>query len=370
MKKMIAMAMTMVLIMGTFMGCSSSESEGNTTSDTETTDEAGSGEEKILNIFTWEGYFPQEVLDGFTESTGIKINYSPFQTNEEMLTKLQATDGGEYDLIIASDYIIETARQEGGLMMELDRSLIPNFENLDEAYLNQYYDPENVYTVPHAPGTPVIVYNPATLPDGVEINGYEDLWNSALADNVAMMDDSRNVLGITLKTMGKSFNEEDVNVLEDAGEKLMELQPNIRMLNTNNLQSAILTGEVAVGYMFTSQAAMAIMENPDLEIVYPEEGMGFGIDSMFIAANAPHAENAHAFINYVLEAETAATVSSGIMYLCPNEAAKDFLPEAYTSNAAVFIPSEKIGNTEFIKPINEEAVAAHDKIWTEFKQGQ
>ena len=282
-----------------------------------------------------------------------------------MLTKLEATDGGDYDLVIASDYIIDVARKKGGILGELDRSLLPNFKNLDEAFLNQFFDPENLYTIPYSAGTPLILYNDEKV--DVDIKGYSDLWDPSLTDSIAAMDDGRNMIGMTLKSMGKSLNETDPAVLEEARTKLMELKPNIRMLTYNNLQTVLLTGEASVAYMFSSQAAMALAENPLLKVVYPSEGMGFGIDSLFMPKNAPHPTNTHAFMNYLMGAEVGASVSSQIMYLCPNKASAEFLPAEYTSNAALFIPSDVLGNTEFMEDVGE-ATSTYDKIWTEFKQ--
>lgn len=318
-----------------------------------------------LNIFTWDGYFPPDVLEEFTADFGVKINISNFESNEEMLTKLEATGAGDYDIVVASDYIIDIARRKGGILRELDKSKIPNFGNIDEAFLSQFYDPENQYTVPYGPGTPLIVYDPAVCK--VDIKGYEDLWNPELRDSIVTMDDARNLIGITLKSMGKSFNETDPAVLEEAGKKLIELKPNIRTLSMNNLQDVILSGEASVGYMFTAQVVMALQGNPNLQVVYPEEGMGFGIDNMFIPQNAPNLDNAHAFINFILEPEIGARVSSQIMYLCPNKASAEFLPEEFKSNKALFIPSEVLGNTEFIQDVGE-ATALYDRVWTQFKQ--
>ena len=111
------------------------------------------------------------------------------------------------------------------------------------------------------------------------------------------------MIGITLKTMGKSFNETDPAVLDEAKAKLMELKPNIRTLAMNNLQDVILSGEASVGYMFTAQVVMALQANPELKVVYPEEGMGFGIDNLIVPLNAPHEDNAFSFINYIQKKE-------------------------------------------------------------------
>lgn len=362
MKRMIARVSAAVMALAMLAACGNST---GSTPEASTPADSSSKTGGMVNIFTWDGYFPQDVIDGFTETTGIKINFSNFESNEEMLTKLEAVKGGEYDIIIASDYIIDIARKKGGLLGELDKSKLPNYGNLDSAFLGQFFDPEDKYAIPYAAGTPLIVYDPAKVP--FEITGFEDLWNPELKDSIAAIDDGRNLIGITLKTMGKSFNETDPEVLAQAGDKLMELKPNIRMLTYNNIQSALIGGEATVGYMFSSQVALALDARPDLKVCYPKEGMGFGIDAMFTPVNAPNRDNAHAFMNYIMDAQVGAKVSSQIYYLCPNKASAPYLPESFTSNAALYIPSDVLGNTEFIEDVGE-ATAIYDKLWTDFKQ--
>lgn len=370
MKRIIAISLVAVMALSILAGCGTapapSPSSGAPVSSGESTSPGSApAEEKVLNIFTWDGYFPQDVLDDFVAQTGIKLNFSNFESNEEMLTKLEAAKGGDYDLVIASDYIIDIARKKGGLLGELDKNLLPNYQNLDPAFQSQFFDPDNMYTVPYSAGTPLIVYDQAKV--GFEITSFEDLWKPELKDSIAAIDDQRNMLGITLKTMGKSFNETDPAVLEEAGKKLMELKPNIRVLTYNNIQDNIIGGEANVGYMFSSQVALALDARPDLSVCYPKEGMGFGIDSMFVPINAPHKGNAHTFINYILDAEVGAKVSSQIYYLCPNKASAPFLPDSFKNNKALYIPSEVLGNTEFIQDVGE-ATAVYDRLWTQFKQ--
>ncbi|MGI5958055.1 MAG: ABC transporter substrate-binding protein [Massiliimalia sp.] len=355
MKKIAAVLLASILSMSVISGCGSSSSNNGG----DTAKDSGS-----VNIFTWDGYIPEDVQKGFTDSTGIKINYSNFESNEEMLTKLQAgTDG--YDVVIASDYIIDIAVREGGIISELDLEKIPNFKNISPAFQNQYYDPENKYTVPYAAGTPLIVYDPSVV--DIEITTYDDLWNEALADSVVMMDDGRNIIGMTLKSMGKSMNETDPAVLEEAKEKLLKLTPNIRSMAVNQIQDLLISGEASVGYMFASQAAIALETNPDLKVVYPTGGMGFGIDSAFVPEKSANKDNAYAFLNYILDGEVGAQISSQIYYLCPNQAADEYLPDSYKENAALFIPEDALQDTEFIKDVGD-ATSIYDKIWTEFKQ--
>jgi len=347
MKKLISLALACAIGISVTAGCGKTDSE-----------------EKVLNVLTWDGYIPEDIMTEFQQETGITMNFANFNDNEEMLSKLEATNASEYDIVIGSDYIIDIARNQG-LLAELDKEKIPNYQNLDPAFLNQYYDPENLYTVPYAAGTPLIVYDPAKV--GIEIKSFADLWNPALENSIVTMDDARNIIGITLKTLGKSMNETDETVLEQAKEKLLELKPNIHHLDYNNPHESVISGEVSVAYMFTPQVLLALEARPDLKVVYPSEGMGFGIDSWFVPLNAPHKDSAYAFLNFILDAENGARISEQVLYLCPNQASDAYLSEAFKNNQALHIPSEILGETEFIQDVGE-ATAIYDRIWTEFKQ--
>jgi spermidine/putrescine transport system substrate-binding protein len=325
---------------------------------------AKASEEKVLNIFTWDKYIPQNVLNQFKKETGIKINYSNFESNEEMLTKLKAAKGGSYDIVIASDYILDIARKSN-LLSQLDKKKIPNYKNIDPAFQSQYYDSKNQYTVPYIAGTPLIVYDPKKVK--IDIKGYNDLWNPALKDSVVTLDDQRNIIGITLKTLGKSFNTTDAATLKKAKEKLFKLKPNIRALDYNTPQNLLLNGEASVAYMFTAQVVAALNKRPDLKVVYPKEGMGFGIDNVVIPKNAPHKNAAHKFLNFILKPKVGADISSQLLYLCPNKAARKYLPKSFLNNRALYIPSSILGKTEFIKDVGK-ATKTYDQIWTEFKQ--
>lgn len=339
-------------------GCGASQTPAQTPAAAPDAAAPVSTEEKVLNLFTWATYFPDDILNEFTGQTGIKINYSTFESNEEMLMKLES--GGEYDLVLASDYIIDIARGQD-LIAKLDKEKIPNFKNINPAFQSKYYDETNEYTVPYSAGIPLIIYNPEMT--DVEVKGYADLWNPAFQDSVVVMDDARNVIGLTLKTMGKGLNETDPAALEAAKEKLLTLKPNIRSLDYSTPYNLMIGGETAVGYMFTSQIITALNEKPDLKVVFPEEGLGFGIDSCFIPAKAPHPDNAAAFLDFILEGKRSAHITDQIFYISCNSAATEFL-----ANQALVIPDEAIENAEFIQDVGETTQLYND-IWTAFKQG-
>lgn len=310
-----------------------------------------------LVLFTWESMFPQEVLDEFTERTGVEVIYSNFDTDETMLEKLAQAEGGDYDVIVADDYIIEQAIQEG-LVSEIDRDVVTNFGNINPLYQGQFYDPEDKYTVPYGAGIPLIVYDP-TLTD-VEIRGYNDLWDPALEDSVAITANYRVINGITLLSMGKSMNEEDVSVIEEAGQKLLELAPNIRLIQDDNTQDSLLNGEASAAFLYTSQVTTVMAENPDLEVVYPEEGLGFGIMGAFVPSAAPNAEAAQEFLNYLLEPEVFAQCMDYIGYYNTSSASDELV------NPDLVVP-DSVTKGEIIQNVSAEADEAYNRNWTEFK---
>ncbi len=331
--------------------------ETETEVQTEAEAAVGNGE---LVIFTWEGMFPDEVLDGFEEKYGIEVVYSNFDTDETMLQKLSTAEGGDYDLIIADDYIIETAIAEG-LVQKLDQDKLANWENINPVYQSQFFDPENEYTVPFGAGIPLIVYDPSVIE--FEMKGYEDLWNEELEDSVALLANYRVILGTTLLSMGESMNTEDVAVIEAAGAKLNEMAPNVRMIQDSNTQMALLNGEASAALLYTSQVYAALGENPDLKVCVPEEGLGFGVMAGFVPSKAPNAEAAHLFLDYILDAETAAKCFEWLGYYCTNKAAEEFISE----EAKQLLIAPEGATMEMVQNVSAEADEAYNKAWTEFK---
>lgn len=340
-KKIVSMILCAALAGSMLTGCGEKKEEDN----------------KELVLYTWEGLFPQEVLTDFEDETGIRIISSNFDSNETMFEKVQQSDGKDYDLVIGDDYIIEQI-VNNGLAKELDKEKLKNYDNINPLYQSQFYDPENKYTIPHGAGIPLIVYDPEQV--DFEIQGYEDLWNPALEDKIATIASYRAVEGMVLLTMGKSMNEQDPAVIKESGEKLKELAPNIRMIQDTNTQNALLNGEASVGILYTSQVIAALAENPDLKVVYPKEGLGFGIMNFFIPKNAPDAEEAYAFLDYILEPEVAAKCFDFVGYYCTNKAADELV------NPDLVVP-DSVTKGEIIQNVSTEAEEAYNQNWTEFK---
>ena len=311
-----------------------------------------------LVLYTWQGMFPQEVLDDFESETGIKITYSNFDTDETMLEKVSMAKGGDYDVVIADDYILEKVIQEG-LAEKLDKDKLSNFENINSLYQGQFYDPTDEYTVPYGAGIPLIVYDPDEV--DIDIEGYNDLWDPSLEDSIALTANYRVINGITNLVLGQDFNDQDTDDIAKTGEKLLELAPNVRLIQDDNTQDSLLNGEASVAFLYTSQVTAALQENPDLKVVYPEEGLGFGVMGMFIPSQAPDRDEAYQFMDYILQPENAAKCFDYIGYYSTNKAADSLL-----ENQDLVVP-DSVTEGSAVENISAEAEEAYNKNWTEFK---
>ncbi|MDR2371243.1 MAG: spermidine/putrescine ABC transporter substrate-binding protein [Treponema sp.] len=318
---------------------------------------------KQFTLFTWTEMFPQEILDGFENETGYKINYVNFDYNETMLTRLEAAKGGDYDLVIADDYIIETAVKEK-LVQKLDASKLSNYRNINPVYQKQFYDPRNEYTVPYGAGVQTIVYDPAEIQ--IPIRGYSDLWNEALVQKVGIIENYRVINGMALKVLGKSYNTEDLADIRSAGEYLRALAPNIRLIRDDNLQDDLVSGEISAAVMYTSQVTMAKMAKPDLQVVFPKEGIGFGIMAGFIPVKAPNPGAAYAFLDYILDAQRGADCFEYLGYYSTYKSSDPFIDSGYSE--FLTLPDGFNINMEMIQNISAEADEAHSLIWTAFKE--
>jgi spermidine/putrescine-binding protein len=304
--------------------------------------------------------FPQEILDGFKQSTGIEVVYKTFEFSEDMLTELEITNGGEYDLVIADDYIIEFVVAEG-LARKLDKTRMNNFSNINPTFQYQFYDPENEYTVPYGAGIQTIVYDPSKL--NLEIKGFADLWNTALRGSLGITANYRVINGMALKALGKSYNTEDVADINAAGNKLNALIPNIRIFRDLDLDKAMLDGEISAAVMYTGEVTRLMASHPRYKVVYPLEGIGFGIQAAFIPSNAPNSNAAHTFLNYIMDPKRGAQCFEYCGYYCTYTASEPFIGPQYKD----FLILPNFRDFEIIENLGRDAESAHVRIWRAFR---
>ncbi|MDD3225516.1 MAG: spermidine/putrescine ABC transporter substrate-binding protein [Clostridium sp.] len=351
--KFLSILLAVSVAMFTLSGCAS-------------TSASSKSEDKDVNIFTWANYVPDSVVKKFEQQTGIKVHYNNFSTNEEMLAKLQATKGSQYDVVICADYMIELmSKQKNVLMKPLDKSQIPNYKNIDKTYLNQYYDKGNKYSIPYSLGSEMIVYNPDKVKK--DIKGVKDLWDPSFKNSEALLEDPRSVIGMALTKLGYSINETDPTKLAKAREELTKLRPNVKVFDADTPYTSLINGDTSIGVMWGSQASAALKGNKKLKIVYPEEGMQFEEDNIFIPSKAPHEKNAEKFINFLLDGKISNETTVSTEYINVNDAAKKYMPKEYLNNKAVYVPESEFLKSKHLEDVGS-ATKEFDSIWSEFKQ--
>lgn len=351
--KSLIIVMAVFIASITLAGCSSSS---NT---------ATSSNEKVVNLFTWANYVPDSVVKDFEKQTGIKVNYNNFSTNEEMLAKLQAQKGSEYDVIICADYMVQLmSKQKNILMQPINKADIPNYKNIDKTYLNQYYDEGNKYSIPYSLGSEMIVYNPTKVKK--DINSISDLWDPSFKDDEVLLEDPRSVIGMALTKLGYNINETDTSKLNEAAAQLKTLRSNVKVFDADTPHNSLISGDTDLGVMWGSQASAALKGNPNLKIAYPKEGMQFEEDNFIIPVKAPHEKNAEKFINFLLEGKESAAITKSIEYINVNTAATKYMSKDLLNNKAVYVPQSEFKKAKHLQDVGD-ATKLYDKIWSEFK---
>jgi len=351
---------TLLVVAGVLGGCAQpAEPTGGGTGE----------EEKVLNLFAWSEYVPQALLDGFTEETGIQVNYDAFDSNEEMYAKISAGASG-YDLIQPSDYWIGVMSRQG-LLAEIDLTKIPNIVNADPSLPYDLYDPGHKYSVPYQWGSAALAVNTEKISE--PIDSYMDLWNPDYAGRIVLLDDERQVIGMALLALGYSPNTTDPAELEEAKQLLLELVPGVRLFDSSTPSTAILTGEADIGLIWNGEGGIAHAEDPAIDFVYPQEGTIFWYDNLAMVKGAEHPEAAHAFMDYVLRPDVSLLITAEFPYSNPNAAALALLqtedPEAYAAYMgfpAMNPPAEALANAFVLADVGS-ATEIYDTIWTEIK---
>jgi len=324
------------------------------------TEAAPVAEDNVLNIYNWNDYMDETLLTNFEKEYGIKINYSTFANNDE-LTKVLMAGPVEYDIVVPPNYGIQYLRNESKLG-SLDRSNIPNFNNIDPAFINPDYDPGNRYCIPYQWGTTGIGYNIKAT--GREIHGWSDVFDPAYAPRVSMLDDARESLGSILLYLGYSPNSTNLIEINEAAEFLKSHDDIITSFAPDTGQDQLVAGEVDIVLEYSGDIFQVMADNPDIRYVIPQEGALIWSDNLCLLASAPHKGNAEKFMNYLLEPEVGAALSNYLHYATPNQAALPFVNEEDRSNPGIY-PSEEVRARLFFSADLGSATQLYTDAWND-----
>ena len=321
---------------------------------------AVSSAKEELNLFGWSEYIPQDVIDGFTKETGIKVNFETFASNEEMLAKLIA-GGSNYDLIQPSDYAAEVlVRQK--LVAKLDKTLLPNLKFIAPEFTGWPHDPAGDYTVPYMGGTVGIVINTEVVK--TPVTGFKDLFQPQFKDRIVVPNDNREIVSWALRTLGLPINEINAEALAKARPVVAEWVKLIKLYDSDSPKTALLNGDVDLGIVWSGEAALLWAEDKKFRYVLPVEGAHQWVDLLAIPAEAPNKAAAHKFINYILRPEVSRLVSDAFPYTNPNLGARKLLSEEQRANYASY--PEGANKLEAFRDIGR-AASEIDRMMTDLR---
>ncbi len=314
-----------------------------------------------LNLFAWSEYVPQSVLDGFTQETGIQVNYETYASNEEMLAKL-LSGAANYDLIQPSEYVIEAMVKEK-MLVPLDHAKLPNLKNIGKEYWGQPHDPKLAYSVPYMQGTVGIAVNTQKVKD--PIAGYGDVFQEKYKGRIVILDDALEIVSWALATLGLGPDAVTKPNLEKVRPILAKWLPLVKVYDSDSPKTPLLNGDVDLGIVWSGEAAILIKEQPGkFAYVLPKEGAHMFIDNLAVPKGAEHVETAHRFIDYVLRPEVSAKISEEFPYTNPNVAARKLLTPEERANPASYPPGNpKLSTFRDIGPMAADV----DKLFTDLK---
>jgi putrescine transport system substrate-binding protein len=342
-------------------------------------------EEAVLNVYNWSDYIAEDTIANFEAETGIKVNYDVYDNNEIVDAKLLAGNSG-YDIVVPSGNFLERQIQ-AGLILPLDKSKLTNLGNLDPAVMATAaaQDPDNAHAVPYMINTIGFGYNVAKVTEAlgadVPVDSWDLIFKPELAEKVAgcgisLLDSPSEVTGIALNYLGLDPNSESEEDLAKAEALLNSVKPFIRYFNSSQYIDDLGNGEicVALGYsgdIFIAADAGAAAATPvEIQYVIPKEGAATLFDFLAIPVDAPHPDNAHKFINYILQPEVVAAITNYVFYANPNLPALEFVDEEVKSNPGIYPPAETIAKAFVMKAHSPEFEEVLTRTWTRIKTGQ
>ena len=321
----------------------------------------------VLKLYLPGEYLGENVISDFEKQYGVRVIVENFDSNEMMYTKLMA--GDRYDVIIPSDYMIERLMNED-FLQPLDKSMIPNMENMSDAVLGMSYDPDNTYSIPYFWGSVGLVYNHENVdPAVIESEGWEVLRNTDYAGHIYIYDSERDSFMVAFKALGYSMNTEDPNEINDAYEWLLQMNNTMSPVYvTDEVIDGMMNGYKDIAVVYSGDAAVVLDENEDMSFYMPSQGTNIWCDAMVIPQNAENPKLAHEFINYMLTYEAAFDNTETVGYTSPNAEVFEEMTSSedlYADNAA-YLPRSGYDKDEMFHD-NQVLMRELSKLWIKVK---
>ncbi|HEY4529143.1 MAG TPA: polyamine ABC transporter substrate-binding protein [Luteimonas sp.] len=352
---------------------------------------AGGAEDKVLNVYNWSDYVAEDTIANFEEATGIRVNYDVYAENETLETKLTAGSSG-YDVVFPSARPFAQRQIAAGLFAELDRSKLPNLQHLDPSIMQGLtdIDPGNAHVVPYMWGTTGLGVNvekvTAALGPDAPLDSWALLFDPANAEKLAscgihVLDDDQEAFGAALIWLGRDPNAGSADEIEAVRQVYAAIRPHIRTFNNAEYKDALANGDacLVMGYSgdigqardVAAEAAEATGGTaPDIRYVIPKEGAIRWMDVVAIPKDARHPQNAHAFLDYLMQPEVIAAVTDHVAYANANLAATSLVDPGIAADTGVYPPDEVRARLVDPTSLPEDVQRQRVRAWTSIKSGR
>lgn len=322
---------------------------------------AGGAEEPKLNFYNWDTYIGATTLADFKKASGVEVNMSLFATNDELFAKLKAGNPG-FDVVVPSNEFV-TRMSQAGMLEALDHSKIPNMKNIDPAFLNPDYDPGRKFSMPYTWLVLGIGYRKS------KVKGVPDSWkylfdSDQYKGKIALLSESADLIRLAAKYKGHSVNNIPPELVSEIEKMLVKQKPFVKAFHDDNGQDMLAAGDVDLVLEYNGDIAQVMREDPDLDFVVPKEGSLLNSDTLCIPKGAPRPNNAHAFINYLLDGAAGAEITKTILYPTPNAAAKALMPDSYKNNPVIFPPADIMAKCEYGAFEGAEKASLYEEVIT------
>ena len=324
-----------------------------------------------INVYNWGEYIANgtddslDVNEEFTRRTGIRVNYTTFDSNEALYSKLVG-GGADYDVIIPSDYMVSRLIDEN-MLAELDFSNIPNFQYIDEQFQNPDYDPGSRYSVPYTWGLVGLFYNADYIEE--EITSWSALWDERYAGKILMFDNPRDSFAIAQFLLGQSVNTTDEDDWAEAAALLNQQKPMVQAYVMDRIFDKMESAEAWIAPYYSGDAAILVENSDSIKFVVPREGTNYFVDAMCIPITSSHKAEAEEYINFLCDPEIAGANMNYVGYSTPESAAKAYMDQEMVESPIYYPDEEILERTQVFVNLPDSTSRLVDRLWAEAKMG-
>jgi putrescine transport system substrate-binding protein len=319
--------------------------------------------EPEVNIFIWSDYLAEDTLPNFQAKTGIKPVMDVYDSNDILEAKLLAGKSG-YDVVVPTARPFGARQVKTGIFQPLDKSKLPSLGNIDPQILAsiEAIDKGNAHLVPYMWGTTGLGVNEEKVKAALGVDKIPDTWGLVFDPEnakklkgcgISLMDDATEVFAAALSYLGKDPNSTDQKDLDAAAEQIKKIQPYVRYFHSSQYINDMANGDTCVAHGYSGDIFQARDRADEADkgvkvgYVIPKEGAVLWVDVLAIPKDAPNPDQAHAFIEYLLDPKVIADASNFVHYANPNPKSKEFLDEEVRNDPSVY-PNAEVQKRLFV----------------------